>query len=139
MALNAPSTHAAEADRYAQLLEWGTHAGLALLVLAFAAYVLGLLTPHVPLERLPELWNQPVGRYLALTQSPQDWGWLALAQRGDYGNLLGIALLASCSVPPLLALIPLFLRQRDRAYALFCALEVLVLLLAASGLLTSGH
>lgn len=128
-----------EALLYAQLLEWGTRAGLALLLLSFAAYVLSLLTPHVPLEQLPALWNQPVARYLALTQSPQDWDWLALAQRGDYANLLGIALLAGCSLPPLLALIPLFLRQRERAFALICALEVLVLLLAASGLLTSGH
>lgn len=139
MGLSATPPHSAEAARYARLLEWGTRAGLALLLLSFTAYALGLLAPHVPLERMPELWNQPVARYLALTQSPQDWGWLALAHRGDYANLLGIALLAGCSLPPLLALVPLFLRQQDRAYALICALEVLVLLLAASGLLSSGH
>lgn len=128
-----------EARRYAGLLEWGTRAGLALLFLSFIAYISGLLTPHVPLEQLPQLWNQPVGEYLRLTQSPQGWGWLALAAKGDFSNLVGIALLASCSIPPLLAVIPMFRRQGARAYAIICALEILVLLLAASGWLSAGH
>jgi len=128
-----------EAQLYARLLEWGTRAGLALLFLSFIAYVTGLLTPHVPLAQLPQLWNQPVGEYLRLTQSPQGWGWLELVSRGDFSNLLGIAVLASCSIPPLLAVIPLFRRQRAGAYAIICALEILVLLLAASGWLSAGH
>jgi hypothetical protein len=128
-----------DAQRYALLLDWGTRAGLLLLVLSFAGYLLGLLPHHVPLEQLPGLWNQPVDTYLQLTNTPKDWGWLALAGHGDLSNLLGIALLAGCSLPPLLALIPLFLKQRDVVYALICALEAIVLLLAASGVLTSGH
>ncbi len=128
-----------EAGRYAALLEWGTRAGLGLLVLSFIAYVGGLLAPHVPLEQLPQLWNQPVGEYLRRTQSPQGWGWLALATRGDFSNLIGIAVLASCSIPPLLAVIALFRRQGARAYAIICTLEILVLLLAASGWLSAGH
>jgi len=128
-----------EARRYAGLLEWGTRVGLALLFLSFIAYLSGLLAPHVPLEQLPQLWNQPVDEYLRRTQSPQGWGWLALATRGDFSNLLGIAVLASCSIPPLLAAIPLFRRQGASAYAIICALEILVLLMAASGRLSAGH
>ncbi len=128
-----------EAGLYAGLLEWGTRAGLALLFLSFMAYVSGLLGAHVPLEQLPQLWNKPVGEYLQATQSPQGWGWLALVARGDYSNLVGIAVLASCSLPPLLAVIPLFRRQRATAYAIICALEILVLLAAASGWLGAGH
>lgn len=137
MAVN--DTTPIEARRYATLLEWGARAGLALLFLSFIAYVSGLLAPHVPLERLPELWSLPVGDYLQATQSPQGWGWLALVGRGDFSNLLGIALLSSCSLPPLLAMIALFREQRATAYAIICALEVLVLLLAASGWLSAGH
>jgi len=128
-----------EALLYAGLLGWGTRAGLLLLFLSFIAYVSGLFPPHVPLERLPELWTLPVGDYLQATQSPLGWGWLALATRGDFSNLLGIAVLASCSIPPLLAVIPLFRRQGAGVYAIICALEVLVLLLAASGWLSAGH
>lgn len=128
-----------DARRYALLLDWGTRVGLLLLALSFTAYLFGLLPHHVPLEQLPGLWNLPVDTYLARTNTPKDWGWLALSFHGDISNLLGIALLASCSLPPLLALIPLFLKQRDVVYAVICALEAIVLLLAASGVLTSGH
>ena len=129
----------ADASRYAYLLDWGTRVGLVTLVLSFAAYLLGLLQPHVPLDQLPTLWNLPVSTYLQRTNTPTGWGWLALANKGDMVNHIGISLLMGCSVPALLGLIPLYLKRRDYAYAGICALIVLVLVLAASGILTGGH
>ena len=64
--------------RYARLLDWGTRIGLLLLVASFAVYVSGVLPSQVPLQRLPELWHQPVARYLALTGAPTGWQWLTL-------------------------------------------------------------
>lgn len=129
----------AEASLYAVLLDWGTRIGLIFLVLSFAAYVFGFITPLVPLEQLPQLWNQPLAVYLQKSGTPTGWGWLALAGKGDMLNLLGIALLAGCSLPPLLGLIPLYLKRRDYAYAGICAAIILVLVLAASGILSGGH
>jgi hypothetical protein len=126
-------------QRYASLLNWGTRAGLVMLILSFAAYAFGLLTPHVPVERLPSLWNLPAATYHELTHTPKEFDLIAMIKHGDRINMIGIAVLAGCSLPPLLALIPLFLRRRDIFYAIMCALEVVVLLLAASGVLTSGH
>ena len=57
----------------------------------------------------------------------------------DRFNLVGIALLAGCSMPALLGLIPLYVQRRDYAYAGICALIALVLVLAASGILSGGH
>jgi hypothetical protein len=137
------TTHAqqqqAEALRYAFLLDWGTRIGLLALVISFMAYVFGVLTPHVPLAQLPSVWNQPVATHLELTATPTGWGWLTLAHTGDLSNMIGIALLAGCSLPPLLGLIPLYLKRRDYVYAGLCALIVMVLVLAASGVLTGGH
>lgn len=135
----APPTQQPEALRYALLLNWGTRVGITILVCSFAAYLLGLLPHHVPLDRLPAVWNQPVATYLQLTGTPTGWGWLSLTDKGDMLNMIGIALLAGCSILPLLAVIPQFLKRRDFAYAAICALIVGVLLLAASGVLTSGH
>lgn len=129
----------AEAHRYAILLDWGTNLGLVVLVLGFAAYVLGFTAPHVSLDQLPQLWNQPVAIYLQKTNTPIGWGWLVHAGKGDMFNLVGIAILAGCSLPPLLGLIPLYLKRRDYAYAGICAAIILVLVLAASGVLTGGH
>lgn len=128
-----------EAFRYAFLLDWGTRIGLVALVISFAVYIFGLLPPHVPLDLLPTVWNLPVNVYLERTGTPTGWGWLTLAHKGDLSNLIGIALLAGCSLPPLLGLIPLYLKRRDHAYAVICALIAAVLVLAASGVLTGGH
>jgi hypothetical protein len=128
-----------EVLRYALLLDWGTRIGLVALVLSFGAYVFGIVTPHVPLEQLPSVWNLPVATYLQQTNTPTGWGWWALVLKGDISNLIGISILAGCSAPPLLALIPLYIKRRDYIFATICGLIVLVLLLAASGILTAGH
>lgn len=129
----------AEQLRYAQWLDWGARAGLAVLVLSFAAYLSGLMAAHVPPEKLPELWIHPVGRFLELTQSPTGWGWLSRIHLGDMAGLAGIAVLSGCSVLCLLSLVPIYLRRGDKAFAAICLAEVAVVALAASGWLTGGH
>lgn len=129
----------AEASRYALLLDWGTRIGVLALLISFAAYLFGLLPPHVPLAELPSFWTLPVDTFLQRTGTPTGWGWLTLAHKGDMSNLIGIALLAGSSLAPLLGLIPLYLKRRDYTYAAICSLVVAVIVLAASGLLTGGH
>lgn len=133
------TTQPEEQLRYALWLDRGSRVGVVLLVLGFLAYVSGAMTPHVPLDRLPEVWGLPVADYLHATGMPSGWHWVALVQRGDIVNLVGIAVLAGCSMLCLLVLLPLYLRRGDRTYAALCMAEVAVVLLAASGLLTSGH
>jgi hypothetical protein len=128
-----------EQMRYARMLDWGARAGLVILLLSFAAYVLGLAEAHVPPARLPELWMHPVGRYLELTGSPTGWGWVALVHRGDIAGLMGIAVLAGCSVASLLALVPLYAARGDKAFVIVCLAEVAVMLVAASGWPGAGH
>ena len=125
--------------RYALLVEWGTRIGLLVLAFSFIAYAGGLVPAHVPLERLPHLWSQPVGIYLAATGSPTGWAWLQLLHRSDVMGLAGIAILSVSSVVGLLALVPLYVALRDRTFVVLCLLQALVVLLAASGLLSGGH
>jgi hypothetical protein len=125
--------------RYARVLDWGSKIGLVVLIVSFGAYLTGLMEAHVPPERLPELWIHPVGRYLELTQSPVGWGWLSLIHLGDMAGLLGIAILAGCSVACLLTLVPLYAARGDKAFVGICLAEVAVVVLAASGWLSGGH
>ncbi|HJV94604.1 MAG TPA: hypothetical protein VJ608_01150, partial [Albitalea sp.] len=81
----------------------------------------------------------PVDEFTRLTGSPLGWAWLVEVHRGDLAGLLGIALLAACSLPCLAALVPLYLRSGDRAYVAICLAEIAVLSLAASGVLSVGH
>ncbi len=139
MTAPAPLQQPPEQVRYARLLEWGTRVGLVLLVISFAAYGLGWLPSLVPPERLPELWSQPVATYLQRSGMPSGWGWVTQLGHGDVLPLLGIAVLAACSLPALLALVPLYRARGDRAFVVLCLAEVAVVLLAASGWLSGGH
>jgi len=136
---DAGAAHSGVQLLYAVLLDWGARIGLLMLVLGFALYLLGVLVPLVPLEQMPGLWSQPSGSYLTQTGTPTGWGWLALVHKGDLLNLVGVALLAGCSLPPLLGVAGLYLRQRDWPMAAICMLIVAVIALAASGALTAGH
>ena len=124
---------------YAWLLNLGTHIGLAVLAVTFVVYVLGLVAPQVPLLHLPDLWSQPIGRYLALTQSPTGWGWLSLLRHSDFAALIGIVIMVGSSLICLLAVIPLYGRRGDKKFVALCLAEVAVMMLAASGWLVRSH
>lgn len=129
----------AEQLAYARLLGWGSSGGLALLVVTFLAYLAQMLPPLIHVSRLPQVWILSAREIAAQEGHPSGWQWLSLLHHGDISNLLGIAVLAGCSVLPLAALVPLYWRARERVYALIAATQVLVLVLAASGLVTVGH
>ncbi len=123
---------------YAQLLDGGMKLGLLGLVVTFLVYLSGLLAPRLPVAELPRYWSMPVKEYLHATGVHPGWSWLGLLGHGDFLNFVGIAFLAGVSLACYLAIIPIFLRKRDHLYAGIAVAEVLVLALAASGVLNAG-
>jgi hypothetical protein len=126
---------------FARWVDIGTRLGLALLVAGFAAYVSGLLPAHVPLQDLARAWHLPLAQFVAATGAPTGWQWLLFAGRGDYFNFVGIVLLASIIIAAYLRVLSL-LAGVNRSFAVIAALEIVVLLTAASGLLNffgGGH
>lgn len=125
---------------YANVLSSGVWMGLLVLVVTYVLYVAGVLSPHVEVSRVALYWNKGVDEYLKATNSPQGWGWLSMLGSGDFLNYLGLAFLSLLTVVCYLVLLPGYIRQKDRVYSIICVLEVVVLSVAASGLLgTSGH
>jgi hypothetical protein len=140
MTITPPALQQSEEQvRYARWLEVGAGAGLVLLVFAFVATSVGLLDSAVPPQRLPALWTLPLAAYLEQTHASLGWGSLLQLPRGDVAPLIGIAVLAGCSVLSLLAVVPQYLGRGDRTFALLCLAEAGVIVLAASGWLTGGH
>jgi hypothetical protein len=131
-----PST---EALLFARTLQVGTWLSLAVLVLAFAGYVSGVVRPLVPIEELPSVWGLRAADFAARVSLPRGWGWLALLRYADLQPLVGVAMLTGLSIVAYLLILPVFLRKRDTAYALISAVQLAVLLLAASGLVSIGH
>ncbi len=123
---------------YARLLDSGMKIGFIALLVTFAVYMSGVLQPAVPVQEVSKYWGLSVHDYLAATGIEPGWAWLKLLNKGDFLNFLGIAFLAGVTVICYIRIIPIFLRKKDRVYAILALVEVLVLTLAASGLLKGG-
>jgi len=123
---------------YANLLFLAVWVSILLMFLTYFIYVTGIIKPHVPMEAVLQNWSLSVNDYLHNTDAPHGWGWLRLLNSGDYLNFIGVAVLALVTILCYLVLLPGYIRGKDRIYTLICVLEVLVLSLAASGILGSG-
>ena len=123
---------------YANTLFYGALIGFVLMLLTYSLYVFGILMPLIPLEELPKLWVQSAQSYREAGGIPQGWGWLALVSKGDMSNILGIAFLASLTIICFLQLAWNLAMTRQWIMMTIALLEVLVLCLAASGILVSG-
>jgi hypothetical protein len=123
---------------YAKILDIGMKLGLLMLIITFIVYLLGILSPHIPVDDLPKYWGLSVHKYLERTGIHPGWAWLSMIGRGDFLNFIGIAFLAGVTVVCYIAIFPIFIRKKDTVYATLALLEVLVLVLAASGILRAG-
>ncbi len=123
---------------YAQLLDKGMKFGLLSLIVTFIIYVLGILTPHIPVNDLPKYWAMPVKQYLKSTSIHTGWYWLHMLGKGDFLNFIGIAFLSGVTIICYIRIIPILFKKRDTVYGILAIIEVFVLMLAASGLLKSG-
>ena len=124
--------------RYADTLFYGALLGFVVMLVTYALYVFGVLTPQIPLSEMPHLWTQNAAAYRAAGNIPQGWGWLALVGKGDLCNFIGIAFLAALTIICFVQLAIGLLRQKQWIMAVIAILEVLVLSLAASGVLVAG-
>lgn len=124
---------------YAAALDVGMKAGLAIVIATFVTYISGILDPHVPFDRLSEFWGLSVYEYLDAANVPSGWGWLALAFTGDYLNYVGIAFLSGVTIVCYARILLYPLKSRDYVFAGIIVAQIVVLLLAASGIFAVGH
>ena len=115
-------------ELYARWLEAVTWIAFAAALVAFVLYTGGILPTFVP-----------VGEYLARTGAPVGWGWLGLLAYADYLSLSCVALIAAVTLVCYLAVLPMLLKLEERVEAALVAVQIIVLLVAASGALAAGH
>ncbi|MBF0538840.1 MAG: hypothetical protein HQL03_11385 [Nitrospirae bacterium] len=125
---------------YAKILDMGMKLGMLMLFVSFIIYITGIFPPFVPVDDLPRLWGLSVHEYLAKTGIHPGWAWLHLLGNGDFLNFVGVAFLGGVTLICFVAIIPVLFRKKDTVYGIIALIEVLVLALAASGVLkTGGH
>lgn len=125
---------------YANILFTGAWGGILLMIITYFIYLGGILSPHVEISLIIQNWDKGINEYLEITNSPHGWGWLALVNKGDFLNYFGLVLLALLTILCYLFLIGGYRKRRDWAYFVIAVLEVVVLSVAASGILgVGGH
>ena len=123
---------------YANLLFYGSWSALALMAVTYLIYVLGILPPHVPLDKVTVLWEKNAHEYLTQGNVPVGWGWVKLLGTGDFLNFAGLVLLAGMTIICFIPLVPAYLKEKRPVYAVIAVLEILVLAFAASGIVGGG-
>jgi hypothetical protein len=137
--MSSEKTKASEEQMaYAKVLNFGMWLGLAILVATFFVYLSGVLPNFIKIDDLPKYWTMRVHDFNVALNAPTGWGWTAFVGKGDYLNFVGIAMLSGLTILCYLVILPILIRKKDTAYAIIAVVEVLVLSLAASGLLKVG-
>lgn len=123
---------------YANLLIIGVWLGIFILVTTYVIYLTEILPSHVELTLIPKVWGKGVAEYLEITNSPHGWGWVGLLTKGDFLNYIGFVLLALMTIFCYLVLVRGYARQKNWIFTAIAVLEIIVLSVAASGILGSG-
>ncbi|MCG6909409.1 MAG: DUF1634 domain-containing protein [Deltaproteobacteria bacterium] len=123
---------------YANLLLMGMALGIVVMVITYAIYVTGILPSHVDMQVISANWGKGIHEYLEITHSPHGWGWTGLLLKGDFINYIGFTLLGLMTIFCYLVLIRGYARKKDWIFTVISILEIIVLSLAASGILGSG-
>jgi len=127
-----------EQIRYANILFAGAWLGIFLMMVTYFIYVSGLIPAHVDMTTVTQNWDKGVIEYLKITNSPHGWAWLSLITKGDYLNFIGLVLIAVLTIFCYLFLIVGYGKRKDWAFLIIVISEILVLSMAASGLVGAG-
>ncbi|MHB1361182.1 MAG: hypothetical protein ACYCW5_01110 [Thermoleophilia bacterium] len=127
-----------EQKRYAAVLGTMMKIGFVLLVITFILYLAGVPKPHVPVGDVSRFWGLKGEKYLEAIGVEKGWSWMGRLGEGDFLNFAPIALLASITALCYLTIIPIFIKKKDMVYVVLASLEIVILVLAASGVIPSG-
>jgi len=123
---------------YANILNIGMMLGLAIIVVTFIVYMSGILSSFIPPQEIPKYWTMSSKNFIHSLGAPTGWDWLAMVDKGDYLNFIGIAFLAGLTILCYLVILPILMKKKDTPYVVIAIIEVAVLTLAASGILKAG-
>ena len=134
--MNRATSVSEEQRRYGKVLSYASVMALAVVLITFFVYISGTLSPLVPIDEMSRYWHLRAADYIRETGLPTGWGWIGLLRHGDSVNFGGIALLSSLTILCLLVILPVLFRKKDALYIAIALLQIMILILAASGILT---
>jgi len=124
---------------YARVLSWTSTFGIIFIIAGYLIYVFQLLPFAVAPEAIAAQWHLRAAELHKAVPVPSGWDWIGQLGRGDVLSYASIVYLSSATIICLGAIIPVFIREKDHIYTTVTILQVLVLLFAATGVISGGH
>lgn len=123
---------------FANTLDLLSKIGFIFLIVAFIIYISGVLPNAVALNDVPNLWHLSLDEYIAKTHVHTGWEWIKHVGKGDYLSYLSIALLAIVSIICFIVILPIYIKKKDMFYTFLVIIQIIILLLAASNIISVG-
>ena len=118
------------------LAGWGA---LAVLLVTFVIYLFLAQGSHLAPAQAPKYWSMPLEQYRQQTGQEMGWGWIARLPGAEVLPNLGMGLLALVPMLGYLALLPDYILRRRLPLVAIVVLELGLMVLAASGIVSGGH
>ncbi len=124
---------------YATVLSWTSTFGIIFVVAGYLIYVFQLLPAAVSPAEIATKWHLKAAEFHKAVPVPSGWDWITQLGRGDVLSYASIIYLSSVTMFCLAVIIPLFFKEKDRIYTVITLLQVMVLVFAATGIISGGH
>ena len=112
----------------ARLYRYTSIIGLLIMTAAFILYTSGILPSSVPSDKVGSYWHLDSGAYAEKTGNPVGWNFLRNLTSGESLSFGSLVFMAVAVIVCLTIMIAVFLRKREKLFALIVLLQVVVLL-----------
>ena len=123
-------------QRFAATQQLTTQIGTVLVALAYVLYIFDLVAPMIPVEQVVANFGQPINDFLAATQLPSGWDWLAWLEFSDMQTMLGLLILSSVTVMAYISILPILIKEKNWPYLGLVVVQMGVFVVAA---MVGGH
>jgi uncharacterized membrane protein len=126
---------------YANALDIVSHSVIVVMVLGYLLYLTELPPLSVPIETIAGNWHLSSARMQAKLHLPCGWSCFSSSaglMHGDVVSYMSIIFLSMATVLCLATAIMAFFREKNHLYSSIATVQIVVLLIAASGILSAG-
>ncbi len=110
--------------------------GQIILALAFGLYILNVLPQKAPIEDIAHHWHLSAEEFNEKLDIPTGWSWVSYLDHSDIISYATIVFLALGTFFCLTGAAISFIQEKNVTYTIIVILQILVLLTAASGIVT---
>lgn len=127
---------------YAKTLDLVSHTVIVAMAVGYALYLTGLLPLSIPIDAIAENWHLSAADMLATLHHPSGWNFLTApggVLHGDIVSYMSIILLALATLFCLTVAIAIYLSEKKLLLFTIVLIQLLVLVVAASGIMATGR